>query len=77
MPNLARITAYIHMTIQTALLIETFKALSSDLHWCYFKSFPTQYHTVALITHDKSDAVISWKGESLEEYWDCILDDLI
>ena len=56
---------------------ETPKALSSDLHWCYFKIFPTQYHTVAVITHDKSDAVVSWKGESLEEYWDCILDDLI
>ena len=68
MPGCYRITAYIHMTIQTALLIETFNALSSDLHWCYFNIFPTQYHTVAVITHDKSDAVISWKGESLEDY---------
>ena len=77
MPNLARITAYIHMTIHLAVLIETLKNLSSDLRWCSCNIFSTHKHTVDVNTHDESAALISWKGESLEEYWECILNALI
>ena len=57
MPSCARISGYLHMTIQTELLIENLKALSSDLCWCYFNILSTQYHRVAFITHDESAAV--------------------
>ena len=53
------------MTIQTAVLIDTPKALSSELPWCSCNIFSTQYHTVAVITHDKSDTVFSWKNDIL------------
>ena len=65
------------MTTHTAVLIDTLNSLSSDLHWCYCKIFSTQDHTVDVITHDESAAVFSWKVESIEEYWYCILNDLI
>ena len=77
MPGCAHIVGYIHMTIQTEVLTETLKDLSSDLHWWYCKFFPNQDHTVAVITHDESTAVFSCKGDSLEEYWNCILNALI
>ena len=65
MPGCARIAGYLHIDIHTAVLIETIKALLSDLRWCSCKIFSAQDHTVAVITHDKSAAVFSWKGESL------------
>ena len=65
------------MTIYTAVLIETLKALSSYLCWCSCNIFPTQYHTVAVISYDESAAMFSWKGEIFEEYWDCIMNALI
>ena len=65
------------MTIQTAVLIETLKALIIDLRWCSFKKFSTQYHTVAVITNYEYAAVFSCKVESLKEYWDYILNALI
>ena len=65
------------MTIQTADLIETINALISDLCWCSCKSLSTYEHTVAIIMDNKYATVFSWKGESLEEYWDCILNALI
>ena len=65
------------MTIHTEVLIETLKDLISDLRWCSWKVFPTQYHTVAVIRHDELSGVFSWKGESLEEYWACIMNALI
>ena len=77
MPGCALIAVSLHVTIQTAVLIETLKALSSDLRWCSCKKKSTQDHTVAVVTHDESTAVFSWKGESLEEYWYCILNALI
>ena len=77
MPGCAHISGSLHLTIQTAVFIETLKSLSSDLHWCSFNIFYTQYHTVAVITHGEFDAVFSWKGESLKEYWDCIPNALI
>ena len=65
------------MTIHTAVLIETLKALSSDLCWFYFKKKSTQDQTVDVIAYDESAAVFSWKGDILEEYWYCILNALI
>ena len=59
------------------MFIETPKALSSDFCWCSYNIFSTQDHIVASIAHAGSAAVFSRKGESLEEYWDCILNDLI
>ena len=77
MPGYAHISGSLHVTIHTAVLIDTLKALSSDLRWCYCKFFSTQDHTLAVIKHDESADVFFWKGESLKEYWDCILNDLI
>ena len=57
MPGCAHISGSIHMTIQTEVTSETLKALRSDLHWCSRKNVSTQDHTVAVITHDESDAV--------------------
>ena len=65
------------MTIHMKVFIETLKDLRSDLLWCSCNIFSNQDHTVAAITHDKYDAVFSWKGQSLEEYWDCIMNALI
>ena len=76
-PGWACISESLHMNIQTAVLIETLKSLISDLRWCSCNIFSTQYHTVDFITHDEYAAVFSWKGESIQEYWDCILNDLV
>ena len=77
MPGCTCIYGYIHMTTQTAALIETLKALSSDLRWCSCNMFSIQDHTVAVITHAEYADVFYWKGGSLEEYWDWILNALI
>ena len=67
----------LHMTIQMAVLIDTIKALISELCWCSFNISYNQDHTMAVITHDEYSDIFYWKGESLEEYWDCILNALI
>ena len=67
MPGCARIDGSLHMTIQTVVLIETLKDLSSDLRWCSWNNFSSQDHTVSVIAHDESAAMFSCKGESLEE----------
>ena len=77
MPGCAHIAGSLHMTTQTTVLTETLKALRSDLCWCSYNIFSTQYHTVDVITHDESAAVFSWKVESLKDYWGCILNTLI
>jgi len=69
----ARIAGSLHMTIQTAVLIETLKDLGGDMRWCSCNIFSTQDHAAAAIARDESAAVFAWKGESLEEYWDCTL----
>jgi len=69
----ARIAGSLHMTIQTAVLIETLKDLGGDMRWCSCNIFSTQDHAAAAIARDESSAVFAWKGESLEEYWDCTL----
>ncbi|MDR1005322.1 MAG: adenosylhomocysteinase [Bacteroidales bacterium] len=66
----ARITGSLHMTIQTAVLIETLTALGADVRWASCNIFSTQDHAAAAIA--KSGVpVFAWKGESLEEYWEC------
>ena len=77
MPGCARISGSLHMTIHTAVLIETLKYLISDLCWCSCKILSNQYHTVAFIVHDESYAAFSWNGEILKEYFYCILNALI
>ena len=77
MPGCDRITVSLHMNIHMVVFIETLKALSSDLCVCSCKLSSNQDHSVAVINHDESAAVFSWKGESIEEYWDCILNALI
>ncbi|MEI6056547.1 MAG: adenosylhomocysteinase [Lentisphaerota bacterium] len=65
-----RITGSLHMTIQTAVLIETLTALGADVRWCSCNIFSTQDHAAAAIA--KSGVpVYAWKGETLEEYWWC------
>merc|ERR1712134_206634 len=69
----ARVSGSLHMTIQTAVLIETTKELGGDVRWCSCNIFSTQDHAAAAIARDESAAVFAWKGESLEEYWECTL----
>ncbi len=66
----ARITGSLHMTIQTAVLIETLVALGADVHWASCNIFSTQDHAAAAIAAD-GVPVFAWKGETLEEYWWC------
>merc|ERR1719253_862238 len=72
----ARIAGSLHMTIQTAVLIETLKELGGDMRWCSCNIFSTQDHAAAAIARDESAAVFAWKGETLEEYWECTLSAL-
>lgn len=65
-----RITGSLHMTIQTAVLIETLVALGATVRWASCNIFSTQDHAAAAIAADGTP-VFAWKGESLEEYWEC------
>ncbi|GBG88970.1 hypothetical protein CBR_g48580 [Chara braunii] len=65
-----KITGSLHMTVQTAVLIETLTALGAQVRWCSCNIFSTQDHAAAAIARD-SAAVFAWKGETLEEYWWC------
>jgi len=67
----ARITGSLHMTVQTAVLIETLEALGAEVRWCSCNIFSTQDHAAAAIVAAKTSKVFAWKGESLEEYWWC------
>jgi len=71
----ARISGSLHMTIQTAVLIETLKALGADVRWASCNIFSTQDHAAAAIAKGGTP-VFAWKGESLEEYWDLTMDCL-
>jgi adenosylhomocysteinase len=74
-----RITGSLHMTIQTAVLIETLVDLGADVRWCSCNIFSTQDHAAAAIAvgrggtpeNPRGVPVFAWKGETLEEYWDC------
>ena len=65
-----KIMGSLHMTIQTAVLIETLVALGADVRWCSCNIFSTQDHAAAAIAK-AGVPVFAWKGETLEEYWDC------
>ncbi len=65
-----RITGSLHMTIQTAVLIETLVALGADVRWASCNIFSTQDHAAAAIAAS-GVPVFAWKGETLEEYWWC------
>src|ERR1700751_290322 len=65
-----RITGSLHMTIQTAVLIETLVDLGADVRWASCNIFSTQDHAAAAIAA-AGVPVFAWKGETLEEYWDC------
>ncbi|KAA6301195.1 MAG: Adenosylhomocysteinase [Candidatus Ordinivivax streblomastigis] len=66
----ARVMGSLHMTIQTAVLIETLVELGADVRWCSCNIFSTQDHAAAAIAK-AGVPVFAWKGESLEEYWWC------
>ncbi len=81
----ARITGSLHMTIQTAVLIETLTALGADVRWCSCNIFSTQDHAAAAVVvgKDGTDSdpkgvpVFAWKGETLAEYWWCTQQALV
>ena len=66
----ARITGSLHMTVQTAVLIETLVALGAEVRWASCNIFSTQDHAAAAIAA-AGIPVFAWKGETLEEYWEC------
>lgn len=68
--NGARITGSLHMTVQTAVLIETLEALGANVRWASCNIFSTQDHAAAAIAA-RGIPVFAWKGETLEEYWWC------
>ncbi|HHW4680626.1 MAG TPA: adenosylhomocysteinase [Xylella taiwanensis] len=70
-----RVTGSLHMTIQTAVLIETLKDIGADVRWASCNIFSTQDHAAAAIAATDTP-VFAWKGETLEEYWDCTLEAL-
>ncbi len=75
----ARVTGSLHMTVQTAVLIETLVALGAQVRWASCNIFSTQYEAAAAVVvglngtpaEPKGTPVFAWKGESLEEYWWC------
>lgn len=71
----ARIMGSLHMTIQTAVLIETLVELGAEVRWCSCNIFSTQDHAAAAIAA-AGVPVFAWKGETLEEYWWCTLQAL-
>src|SRR6195256_4475052 len=81
----ARITGSLHMTIQTAVLIETLTALGAEVRWCSCNIFSTQDHAAAAIAvgpegtpeEPRGVPVFAWKGETLEEYWYCTVRALL
>src|SRR4030095_4653219 len=74
-----RVTGSLHMTIQTAVLAETLRALGAEVRWASCNIFSTQDHAAAALAvgpdgtpeNPKGIAVFAWKGETLEEYWWC------
>ena len=71
-----RISGSLHMTIQTAVLIETLEALGARVRWCSCNIFSTQDHAASAIAKKGTCAVFAWKEETHEEYWQCTLDAL-
>ena len=73
----AKISGSLHMTIQTGVLIETLHSLGATLRWASCNIFSTQDHAAAAIVAAQTSHVFAWKGESLEEYWDCTFKMLV
>ena len=71
----ARVMGSLHMTIQTAVLIKTLKALGAEVRWCSCNIYSTQDHAAAAIA-DLGVPVFAWKGENLADYWWCTLQAL-
>src|SRR5438067_3548727 len=77
--NGARVAGSLHMTIQTAVLIETLQALGAEIRWASCNIFSTQDHAAAAVAvgpdgtpeEPRGVPVFAWKGETLEEYWWC------
>jgi adenosylhomocysteinase len=72
-----KVMGSLHMTIQTAMLIDTLKMLGADIRWASCNIFSTQDHAAAAVAEKGSAAVFAWKGETLEEYWWCTEQALI
>src|SRR5213079_3109337 len=80
-----RITGSLHMTVQTAVLIETLADLGADVRWASCNIFSTQDHAAAAVAvgrggtarDPRGAAVFAWKGETLEEYWWCTNEALV
>jgi adenosylhomocysteinase len=72
----AKISGSLHMTIQTAALIETLHHLGAELRWATCNIYSTQDHAAAAVAKAGSAKVFAWKGETLEEYWDLTEDML-
>lgn len=70
------ISGSLHMTIQTAVLIETLEALGAQVRWCSCNIFSTQDHAAAGIQEAGTAEVFAWCGETISEYWDCTLQAL-
>ncbi|MFH1291689.1 MAG: adenosylhomocysteinase [bacterium] len=66
-----KIMGSLHMTIQTAVLIETLQALGAEVRWVSCNIFSTQDHAAAAVVRDNQVSIFAWKGESLEDYWWC------
>src|SRR6056297_1253931 len=66
-----RVMGSLHMTVQTAVLIETLQELGADVRWCSCNIFSTQDHAAAYVAKNLGVPVFAWKGETLEEYWWC------
>ena len=73
----ARITGSLHMTIQTAVLIETLRELGAQVRWCSCNIYSTQDHAASAIAAAKTAAVFAWKNETMRDYWECTLKALL
>ncbi|MGH3379171.1 MAG: adenosylhomocysteinase, partial [Actinoallomurus sp.] len=81
----AKIMGSLHMTIQTAVLIETLVELGADVRWVSCNIFSTQDHAAAAVVvgrdgtpdNPRGVPVFAWKGETLEEYWECLMSALV
>ena len=69
----ARVSGSLHMTIQTAALIETLHCLGAKIRWASCNIYSTQDHAAAAIVKAQTANVFAWKGETQEEYWECTL----
>ncbi|MGA0242229.1 MAG: adenosylhomocysteinase, partial [Candidatus Marinamargulisbacteria bacterium] len=74
--NNLKISGSLHMTIQTAVLIETLVVLGATVRWASCNIFSTQDHAAAAIAQ-AGIPVFAWKGETLEEYWDCMVQAVV